>query len=112
MTIEFEINGQSFTALNAGPMFKFNESVSFQVHCENQDEIDYYWGKLSQGGDPNAQQCGWLKDKYGLSWQVVPTMLAEVMQAKDAAKADRVMKTVLGMKKLDIAKLKEAYEQR
>jgi predicted 3-demethylubiquinone-9 3-methyltransferase (glyoxalase superfamily) len=111
MTIEFEINGQTFTALNGGPVFKFNEAVSFQVMCESQEEIDYYWEKLSQGGDPAAQQCGWLKDKYGLSWQIVPTILPELMQSKDAKASDRVMEALLQMKKLDIKRLKQAYEQ-
>ncbi len=110
MTIEFEINGQSFTALNGGPMFKFNEAVSFQVRCETQEEIDSYWGRLSQGGNAKAQQCGWLKDKYGLSWQIIPTILGELLQSKDAAKSDKVMKALLGMKKLDINGLKRAYE--
>jgi len=112
MTVEFEIGGRRFIALNGGPMFKFNESISFQVLCENQEEIDYYWEKLSAGGDEKAQQCGWLKDKHGLSWQVVPTVLTEMMQDKDVAKTDRVMKVMLPMKKLKIKELKQAYEQR
>lgn len=110
MTIEFEINGQSFTALNGGPVFKFNEAISFQVNCASQDEIDYYWERLSEGGDEKAQQCGWLKDKYGLSWQIVPTILGEMLQVKDAVKSARVMKALLGMKKLDIDGLKRASE--
>ena len=76
MTVEFELDGQEFTALNGGPVFKFNEAISFQVHCETQEEVDYYWEKLSAGGDEKAQQCGWLKDKYGVSWQVVPSVLS------------------------------------
>ncbi len=111
MTVEFEINGQTFTALNGGPVFKFNEAVSFQVMCETQDEIDAYWEKLSQGGDKAAQQCGWLKDKFGLSWQIVPTILAELMTSKDAKVSDKVMEALLQMKKLDIKGLKAAYEQ-
>jgi predicted 3-demethylubiquinone-9 3-methyltransferase (glyoxalase superfamily) len=111
LTIEFELNGQAFTALNGGPMFKFNEAISFQVGCESQEEVDYYWGKLSESGDKKAQQCGWLKDKYGLSWQIVPTVLGEMLQDKDAEKSARVMKALLQMKKLDIKTLKQAYEQ-
>ena len=110
MTVEFELNGQSFTALNGGPHFKFNEAVSFQIMCRTQEEVDHYWNKLSQGGDPKAQQCGWLKDKYGLSWQVVPTVMAELMSDSDREKAGRVMEAMLKMKKLDIAELKRAAE--
>lgn len=112
MTVEFELDGQTFTALNGGPVFKFNEAISFQVSCASQDEIDYYWDKLSEGGDVQAQQCGWLKDKFGLSWQIVPTILGELLQARNAEKSERVMKALLGMKKLDINGLKRAYEQR
>jgi predicted 3-demethylubiquinone-9 3-methyltransferase (glyoxalase superfamily) len=112
MTIEFELNGQTFTALNGGPIFKFNEAISFQVNCESQEELDYYWGKLSQGGDEKAQQCGWLKDKYGLSWQIVPSTLGDMLQSKDAKKSERVMNALLRMKKIDINTLKQAYEQR
>ena len=111
LTIEFELNGQAFTALNGGPIFKFNEAISFQVNCESQEEVDYYWEKLSEGGDEKAQQCGWLKDKYGLSWQVVPTVLVKMLQDKDPKKSERVMTALLQMKKLDIAKLKRAYEK-
>jgi predicted 3-demethylubiquinone-9 3-methyltransferase (glyoxalase superfamily) len=110
--MEFELNEQAFTALNGGPMFKFNEAISFQVSCESQEEVDYYWEKLSEGGDENAQVCGWLKDKYGLSWQIVPTVLGEMLQDKDAGKSGRVMEALLKMKKLDIEKLKEAYNQK
>lgn len=112
MTIEFELNGQTFTALNGGPMFKFNEAISFQVGCQSQEEVDYYWEKLSEGGDEKAQQCGWLKDKYGVSWQVVPTVLVEMLQDKDAEKSERVMKALLQMKKIDIKGLRQAYAQR
>lgn len=111
MTVEFEIEGQAFIALNGGPIFKFNEAVSFQVLCKTQEEVDYYWEKLSEGGDPKAQQCGWLKDKYGVSWQIVPTILSEMVQDKDRKKSDAVMRVLLQMKKLDIATLKRAYEQ-
>jgi predicted 3-demethylubiquinone-9 3-methyltransferase (glyoxalase superfamily) len=104
MTIQFEINGQEFIALNGGPQFKFNESISFVVNCENQQEIDEYWETLSAGGQ--EVQCGWLKDKYGLSWQIVPTILGELMS--DAAKSQRVMQALLQMKKLDIKTLQEA----
>ena len=112
MTIEFELNGQTFTALNGGPVFKFNEAISFQVGCKSQEEVDYYWEKLSQGGDEKAQQCGWLKDKYGVSWQIVPAVLSEMLQDNDAEVSNQVMKALLQMKKLDIKKLKQAYAQR
>jgi len=108
MTIEFELNGQTFTALNGGPVFKFNEAISFQVSCKSQQELDYYWGKLSKDGDVKVQQCGWLKDKYGVSWQIVPPILGELLQGKDAEKAKRVMSTMLKMQKLDIEGLKNA----
>jgi predicted 3-demethylubiquinone-9 3-methyltransferase (glyoxalase superfamily) len=109
LTVEFQLNGRDFVALNGGPQFKFNEAVSFQVLCETQDEIDDYWNKLSQGGDKGAQQCGWLKDKYGLSWQIVPTVLPEMLKDEDREKANRVMAALLTMKKLDIAGLRRAY---
>jgi predicted 3-demethylubiquinone-9 3-methyltransferase (glyoxalase superfamily) len=112
MTVEFEIEGQKFVALNGGPIFKFNEAISFQVHCETQKEVDYYWEKLSQGGDKQAQQCGWLKDKYGVSWQIVPIVLAKMLQDKDTKKSDRVMKVMLQMRKLDIMTLRQAYEDK
>jgi len=111
LTVEFELNGQTFTALNGGPVFKFNEAISFQVSCKSQQELDYYWEKLSKGGDEKAQQCGWLKDKYGVSWQIVPTVLGEMLQDKVTKKSERVMKALLQMKKLDIKKLKQAYAQ-
>ncbi|MGH7886289.1 MAG: VOC family protein, partial [Candidatus Binatia bacterium] len=110
LTVEFELNGQTFTALNGGPAFKFNEAISFQVQCKSQNEVDYYWEKLSTGGDEKAQQCGWLKDKYGVSWQIVPTVLGKMLQDKDAKKSESVMKALLQMKKLDIKRLKQAYE--
>ena len=110
MTVEFELEGQKFVALNGGPVFTFNEAVSFIVNCTNQQEVDYYWEKLSQGGDPKSQQCGWLKDKFGLAWQVVPVQLTKMLEDRDREKADRVMKVMLQMKKLDIQKLEEAYE--
>ena len=108
MVVVFELDGQELTALNGGPVFKFTEAISFQINCETQEEIDYYWEKLSAGGDPRAQQCGWLKDKYGLSWQVVPTMMAELFKNENSAKAQRAMEAMLQMKKLDIAKLEKA----
>lgn len=111
LTVEFQIEGQKFLALNGGPQFKFSEAVSFIVNCVTQEEVDYYWEKLTQGGDEKAQVCGWLKDKYGVSWQIVPTALGKLLQDKDAAKSGRVMKAMLQMKKLDIKSLKQAYEQ-
>jgi predicted 3-demethylubiquinone-9 3-methyltransferase (glyoxalase superfamily) len=110
MTVEFELNGQPFTALNGGPQFKFNEAISFQIMCETQEEIDHYWNKLSQGGDPEAQQCGWLKDKFGLAWQVVPTVMVQLMSDPDREKSGRAMEAMLKMKKLDIAELERAFE--
>jgi predicted 3-demethylubiquinone-9 3-methyltransferase (glyoxalase superfamily) len=112
MTVDFEIEGQQFVALNGGPIFKFNEAISFQVHCETQKEVDYYWEKLSEGGDEKAQQCGWLKDKYGVSWQIVPVVLTKMLQDKDAKKSQRVMKALLQMRKLDIKTLTQAYEEK
>jgi predicted 3-demethylubiquinone-9 3-methyltransferase (glyoxalase superfamily) len=109
LTVAFELEGQVFTALNGGPVFKFNEAISFQVDCETQEEVDYYWEKLSEGGDPKAQQCGWLKDKYGASWQVVPRVLVEMMSDPDSEKSGRAMEAMLQMKKIDIAELKRAY---
>ena len=109
MTVAFELEGQAFTALNGGPVFKFNEAISFQVNCETQAEVDYYWEKLSEGGDVKAQQCGWLKDRYGVSWQVVPRALVEMITDPDSEKSGRAMEAMLRMKKLDIAGLKLAY---
>jgi predicted 3-demethylubiquinone-9 3-methyltransferase (glyoxalase superfamily) len=108
LTVEFEIDGRKFTALNGGPIFKFSEAVSFQIYCDSQDEIDYFWEHLKEGGDENAQQCGWLKDKFGLSWQVVPADLAEIMADPDPAKRERGMEAILQMRKIDIAALKQA----
>jgi predicted 3-demethylubiquinone-9 3-methyltransferase (glyoxalase superfamily) len=112
LTVSFKLEGQEFTALNGGPIFKFNEAISLIVHCESQAEVDYYWGKLTAGGDPKAQQCGWLKDKYGLSWQVVPVALFDMMKDKDAKKSGNVMNAMLQMKKLDLAKLQAAHAGR
>ena len=109
MTVAFELDGQPFTALNGGPLFKFNEAISLQVFCDTQEEVDYYWEKLSASGEPKAQQCGWLKDRYGVSWQVVPVVLIEMIGDPDQARADRAMAALLKMKKLDIAELKRAY---
>ena len=109
MTVAFELDGQKFTALNGGPMFKFSEAISFQVHCDTQEEVDYYWERLSEGGDEKAQQCGWLKDKYGVSWQVVPTVLPLMISDPDSAKSKRAMAAMLAMKKLDIAELQRQY---
>ena len=110
LTADFEIEEQKFVALNGGPIFKFNEAISFQVHCDTQEEVDYYWEKLSEGGDEKAQQCGWLKDKYGVSWQIVPIVLIKMLKDKDTEKSERVMKAMLQMHKLDINILKQAYE--
>ena len=109
MTIEFWLEGQKFVALNGGPYFKFNEAISFIVNCDTQEEIDFYWNKLTAGGDKNAQQCGWLKDKYGLSWQIVPASLPDMFADADTGKTQRMMRALLKMKKLDIATLKNAY---
>jgi predicted 3-demethylubiquinone-9 3-methyltransferase (glyoxalase superfamily) len=109
LTIEFEIEGQKFVALNGGPQFKFNESISFVINCETQEEVDYFWGKLvADGGQESA--CGWLRDKFGVSWQVTPTVLIDMLHDKDAAKAERVMHAMLQMKKIEIKRLKEAYQ--
>jgi len=112
MTIEFTIEGQEFVALNGGPVFTFNEAVSFVINCETQEEVDYYWGKLTEGGDERAQVCGWLKDKFGVSWQVVPTVLNDMILDPDSQKVSRVLETMFQLKKLDIAPLKAAYEGR
>ena len=108
MTVEFQLEGQEFVALNGGPHFKFTEAVSFVVNCETQAEVDHFWEKLSAGGE--EVQCGWLKDKYGLSWQVTPKVLTEMLKDKDAAKSKRVMEAMLKMKKIDIPTLQRAYE--
>jgi len=109
MTVAFELDGQPFTALNGGPVFKFNEAISLEIHCDTQKEVDYYWEKLTEGGDAKAQQCGWLKDKFGVSWQVVPKVLLEMINDPDARKFDRAFEAMLKMKKLDIAELQRAY---
>jgi predicted 3-demethylubiquinone-9 3-methyltransferase (glyoxalase superfamily) len=108
MTVNFELDGKPFLALNGGPIFKFNEAISFEIECETQEELDHYWEKLSAGGDPEAQQCGWLKDKFGVSWQVVPKVLNELIADPDKAKSDRVFTAMLKMQKLDIEPLKRA----
>ena len=112
MTVTFQLDGQEFVALNGGPHFKFTEGVSFVINCKTQDEVDYYWEKLSKGGDERAQQCAWLKDKYGLSWQVVPTVLVEMLQDKDPKKSESVMNAMLQMKKIDIKTLKQTYDKK
>jgi predicted 3-demethylubiquinone-9 3-methyltransferase (glyoxalase superfamily) len=109
MTVAFELEGQSFTALNGGPHFTFNEAISLQVMCETQDEVDHYWAKLSEGGDPAAQQCGWLKDRFGVSWQVVPTAVLDMLGDPDSPRSQRAMEAMLRMKKLDIETLRRAY---
>lgn len=110
MTIEFELNGQKFLALNGGPYFKFTEAISFIINCETQEEVDHFWDKLTgEGGEPS--RCGWLKDKYGLSWQVVPSALSRLMSGGDPAKSGRVMQALMKMNKLDIATLQQAYDQ-
>jgi predicted 3-demethylubiquinone-9 3-methyltransferase (glyoxalase superfamily) len=106
MTVEFEIEGQKFVALNGGPHFKFNEAVSFQVHCETQQEIDHFWSKLAEGGQ--EQPCGWLKDKFGLSWQVIPKALPQMLMDENPEKAQRIMKSMLQMRKIDLAALERA----
>ncbi len=108
MTVEFKLNGQKFVALNGGPIFKFSEAISFVVDCETQKEVDNYWKKLS--ADPKSGQCGWLKDKFGLSWQIVPKQLGEMLSDKDPKKAGAVMQAMLQMKKIDIAKLQKAHD--
>jgi len=109
MLVAFELSGKPFTALNGGPDFKFSEAISFQIECATQEEVDYYWTRLSEGSDPEAGQCGWVKDKFGLSWQVVPKVLPEMLMDPDAAKAQRVFQAMLGMKKLEIADLERAF---
>ena len=108
MTVEFELDGQRFVGINGGPQFKFNEAVSFQISCEDQDEIDYYWERLSEGGEEGP--CGWLKDKFGLSWQVVPTGMDELFADPDPTKAERAMKAMLQMSKIDVAALGSAAD--
>jgi predicted 3-demethylubiquinone-9 3-methyltransferase (glyoxalase superfamily) len=110
MIVNFQIEGQEFIALNAGPRFKFTEAISFVINCQTQEEVDHYWNKLTAGGGQESM-CGWLKDKFGLSWQVTPTILGELMADKDAKKAQRVMQAMLQMKKIDISALKRAHAQ-
>ncbi|MNO62433.1 3-demethylubiquinone-9 3-methyltransferase [compost metagenome] len=110
MTVDFELDGVAFTALNGGPVFSFNEAISLQVNCETQAEIDHYWDRLSAGGDPAAQQCGWLKDRFGLSWQIVPAALGAMVADGDTEKSQRTMAALLGMKKLDLQALQRAYQ--
>lgn len=112
MSVAFELDGQGFSALNGGPAFTFNEAVSLQVHCRTQAELDHYWNALGFGGPKQAQQCGRLKDRFGLSWQIVPHTLAQMMCDPDPARSERVMQVLLGMKKLDIATLQRAFDAR
>jgi predicted 3-demethylubiquinone-9 3-methyltransferase (glyoxalase superfamily) len=112
MTVSFQLNGQEFIALNGGPHFKFPEAISFVVNCDSQEEVDHCWDKLSQGRDEKAQTCGWLKDKFGLSWQIVPTALGKLLSDPDPEKSQRVMQAMLKIKKINIADLKIAYEGR
>jgi predicted 3-demethylubiquinone-9 3-methyltransferase (glyoxalase superfamily) len=109
MTVAFQLDGRSFIAFNGGPVFRFSESISMTVDCENQEEVDYYWERLGEGGDEAARQCGWLKDKYGLSWQIVPRVLPEMLLDPDAARARRAFAAMMDMRKLDIAALKRAF---
>lgn len=110
MTVAFELEGQTFTALNGGPVFEFSSAISFVIHCETQEEVDYYWEKLSAGGDEAAQQCGWLKDRYGVSWQVVPSLLIEMLADAESENSKRATEAMMRMKKLDIQALRNAYE--
>ena len=110
MVVAFELDGHTFTALNGGPLFTFNEAVSLQVNCDSQEEIDHYWEKLGAGGDPKARQCGWLKDRYGVSWQVVPEGMVEMFEDANSPGAKRAMAAMLDMKKLDLAELRRAYD--
>ena len=109
MIIDFELNGQQFTALNGGPEFKFNEAISLLVHCDSQEEVDYYWEKLQEGGGQEID-CGWLKDKFGLAWQITPDVLLDLIRDSDEKKKDRVMKAMMQMKKIDIKKIQEAAQ--
>ena len=110
LTVAFELDGQPFTALNGGPMYQFTEAISLQVHCETQTEIDHYWDRLTADSDPAAQQCGWLKDQFGLSWQVVPAILPQLVSDPDPQKTGRVMQALFPMQKLDIATLQQAFD--
>lgn len=109
MTVEFELEGQAFIALNGGPHFKFTEAISFIIHCESQEDVDYYWGNLSQGGDEKAQACGWLKDQFGVSWQIIPENITDMINDTDPERSARVMTALYQMKKIDINALKRAY---
>lgn len=111
MVVAFELDGHAFSALTGGPLFKFNEAIAMQVNCADQEEIDYYWEKLSAGGDPKAQQCGWLKDRYGLSWQVLPDKMDAIFEGGDAAGRERAMSAMLAMKKLDIGALERVRDR-
>lgn len=110
LTVQFELSGHRFTALNGGPHFKFSEAISLQVECETQEEVDFFWDRLNEGGDPACQQCGWLKDKFGLSWQIVPNLMAKLFADHTSPGYQRAMTAMLQMKKLDIAALKKAFE--
>lgn len=110
MTVEFELDGQAFIALNGGPTFTFNEAVSFQVLCDSQDEVDYFWDRLGAGGDAQAQQCGWLKDRFGVSWQVIPRTLVELVGDPGSARSQRAMQAMLVMKKIDLQAIRQAYD--
>ena len=110
LTVEFTLDGSKFTALNGGPDFKFNEAMSLEIYCDTQNEIDYYWSKLTAGGDPAAQVCGWLKDKYGVSWQVIPTMMIDILLDEKSEKSQRAFSAMMNMKKLNIAELQRAYD--
>jgi predicted 3-demethylubiquinone-9 3-methyltransferase (glyoxalase superfamily) len=109
MTVEFELGGQAFVALNGGPLFQFTEAISFQVFCEDQQEVDYFWEALTDGGDKKAQQCGWLKDKFGVSWQIIPKQLSDYIGSSDAEKSQRAVKAMLQMKKIDLAEIQKAF---
>jgi predicted 3-demethylubiquinone-9 3-methyltransferase (glyoxalase superfamily) len=109
MTVVFDLDGQRFTALNGGPIFTFNEAVSLEIHCASQEEVDFYWERLGAGGDPSARQCGWLKDRYGVSWQVIPEGMDEMFEDPESPATRRAMEAMLRMKKLDIAELRRAY---
>lgn len=110
MTVGFVLDGQEFAAINGGPHFKLTEAISFVIHCASQEEVDHYWNKLGEGGDPKSQQCGWLKDKFGVSWQVVPDEMFALMSDPDAAKAGRVAQALYSMKKIDLGELRRAYQ--
>jgi predicted 3-demethylubiquinone-9 3-methyltransferase (glyoxalase superfamily) len=110
MTVEFELNGMHFTGLNGGPHFRFNEAISLQVMCDSQEEVDHYWSALGAGGPPEAQQCGWVKDRYGVSWQIIPKALTEMLLHPDVTRTARVMQAMLQMRKLDLGALQQAFQ--